>query len=305
MKTGKLSSTLRTVVAWRAGIILLLLAAAAPFASVAATPIPAVSIRGEVYSNVVVRQSSVSSVTLSHSRGMMTLSPAKLTRTELEDLGLVEKPAPKPQPAENPVDLNLTQPASRVVYDTRTVIDRLREGKNGAGFDFKQILPLLENAHFPVLVFAIPVVLYLFLCLCFMLICKKAGKPSALTWVPIVQMLPLYRAANMSPIWFLLMLLQLLLYGVLITMMCRQTVQPAVLMGSGIGMGVLGVIHTIGWIVWGFKIAIARGKSPILGVALLLPVVNVLAFLYLAFSSGDGVPAAPSPAAVRKPILAS
>jgi uncharacterized membrane protein YhaH (DUF805 family) len=44
-------------------------------------------------------------------------------------------------------------------------------------------------------------------------------------------------------------------------------------------------------ILWGFKIAKARGKSLWIGVLLLLPVTNLFAFLYLAFSdsaSGDG-----------------
>jgi len=41
-------------------------------------------------------------------------------------------------------------------------------------------------------------------------------------------------------------------------------------------------------VVWGFKIAYARGKSPVIGVMLLLPVLDSLAFLYLAFSSASG-----------------
>ena len=47
------------------------------------------------------------------------------------------------------------------------------------------------------------------------------------------------------------------------------------------------VLSLIVMVVWFFKIAKARGKSAWVGLFLLLPVTNLFAFLYLAFSDGS------------------
>ena len=98
---------------------------------------------------------------------------------------------------------------------------------------------------------------YLFLCHCLKLICMKTGfAAGVLIWIPFLQLVPLLRAAGMSGWW---------LVGFLI---------PGV--------------NLIAQIVWCFKIVQKRGKSALVAIALLLPVTNLLAILYLAFSSGAG-----------------
>ena len=88
-----------------------------------------------------------------------------------------------------------------------------------------------------------------------MLICRKTGNPpGVLVWVPVLQLFPMLRAAGMSGWWFLAYFVPLL-----------NLVPP---------------------ILWSLKIAKARGKSVWVGVLLLLPVTNLFAFLYLAFSDG-------------------
>jgi hypothetical protein len=97
--------------------------------------------------------------------------------------------------------------------------------------------------------------LYVMFSYCGMLICTKAGhEPGALIWIPVLQLIPLLRAAGMSGAWFLA-------YFV-----------PG--------------LNLIGHILWSFKIAQARGKSPFVGVLLLFPVTNILGYLYLALSNG-------------------
>jgi hypothetical protein len=97
--------------------------------------------------------------------------------------------------------------------------------------------------------------IYLFYSYCCMLICQKAGQePSMLIWLPIFKMLPLLRAAGMSPFYFLS-------YALLAT-------------------------SPITHIRWCFKIAGARGKSGWTGFWLALPPTFIFAFLYLAFSAG-------------------
>ncbi len=96
-------------------------------------------------------------------------------------------------------------------------------------------------------------VLYLFFCWCCRQICRKTGQTSlALVWFPLLKQIPLLRAAGMSPSWILANLLP----------------------------PVFGIV----FIVWCFKIARARGKGSLTGFLLLLPGLNVFAFLYLAFA---------------------
>ena len=107
---------------------------------------------------------------------------------------------------------------------------------------------------------------YLFFCYCCRLICRKVGQKSvALLWLPLFKHIPLLRAAGINPAWFLAILLP--------------------------------PVYLIVYIVWCFKIARARGKSAFVGLLLLLPVLNVLAFLYLALA--DKLSAAESAALSR------
>jgi hypothetical protein len=99
---------------------------------------------------------------------------------------------------------------------------------------------------------------FVYLTFCFLCrqICVKTGQePSLLIWMPILKQFPMLRAAGMSAWWFLLNF-----------------------------VGLWGIRS----LVWCFKIAVARGKHWSVGLLLVLPVTNIFAFLYLAFSSGLG-----------------
>lgn len=98
--------------------------------------------------------------------------------------------------------------------------------------------------------------LYLLYCYCLKLICAKAGsEPGFLIWLPGLQTLPLLRAAGMSGWWFLASFVPLL--------------------------------NVIGYLLWCVKIVHKRGKGMFTVLLLILPVTNILALLYLAFSGGD------------------
>jgi Family of unknown function (DUF5684) len=95
--------------------------------------------------------------------------------------------------------------------------------------------------------------LYLFYSYCCMLICRKTGNsPGVLVWLPLLKLLPMLRAAGMSGWWFLAYFVPL--------------------------------VNLVPLVLWPLKIAKARGKSVWVGVLLLLPITNLFAFLYLAFS---------------------
>ena len=97
---------------------------------------------------------------------------------------------------------------------------------------------------------------------CCQLICLKAKQPpSLLVWLPVLQIVPLLRAAGMSGWWFLACFIP--------------------------------ILNIVAQILWCVNIAKARGKSVWVGVLLILPLTNLLAFLYLAFSSEEQTDAAP------------
>ncbi len=100
------------------------------------------------------------------------------------------------------------------------------------------------------------VLLYLLSCYCGLLICQKTGNPAgALVWIPVLQLIPLLRAAGMSPAWLLAFLVPLL--------------------------------NIVAQIVWSLNIVKARGKSAWVAFFLVLPVTTIFAYLYLAFSNGE------------------
>ncbi len=102
-------------------------------------------------------------------------------------------------------------------------------------------------------VLGIGLLIYGFFSYCSMLICQKTGtSPGLLVWVPVLQLIPLLRAAGMSGSWFLA-------YWV-----------PG--------------LNIVAQVVWSVQIAKTRGKTGWVALLLLLPLVNLLAFLYLAFS---------------------
>lgn len=103
------------------------------------------------------------------------------------------------------------------------------------------------------LMFAILGVTHLFVSMLFWMICRKThNSPGPLVWVPVLQLIPLLRAANMSRIWFFAYFIP--------------------------------VINIIAQIVWSIKICKTRGKSPFVAFLLILPPTSLFAFLYLAFS---------------------
>jgi hypothetical protein len=96
-------------------------------------------------------------------------------------------------------------------------------------------------------------ILYLFFCYCCMQICIKTdNRPGILVWLPGFQMVPLLRAAGM-PSWLFILLF-------------------------------VPVVGAIIYIVWCFRIARVRQKNAFWGFLLLLPVIGVVAFVYLALS---------------------
>ena len=108
------------------------------------------------------------------------------------------------------------------------------------------------------IILGISAVVYVFLSICFWMICRKTHiAPGPLVWVPFLQLIPLLRAANMPRVWFFAYFIP--------------------------------IINIIPIIVLAIKIVKSRGKSPWVAFLLLLPLTTPFAFLYLAFSSSAPV----------------
>lgn len=95
--------------------------------------------------------------------------------------------------------------------------------------------------------------LYVFICHCLKLICRKAGhEPGALIWIPIVNLIPLLTVAKL-PVWLIIAFL-------------------------------IPVVNVIVSIVMWVKICQALGKSGWLVIMMFIPLVNLAFIPYLAFS---------------------
>jgi hypothetical protein len=98
---------------------------------------------------------------------------------------------------------------------------------------------------------------HLFFSYCCLRICRRAGaEGGVLVWIPVLQMVPMLRAAGMSGWWFLAMFVPL--------------------------------VNLVVQVMWSFNLVRACGKGWVLGLLLLLPVTNVVVFLYLAFCGDRG-----------------
>jgi len=207
--------------------------------------LPVLQVGTHTYSNVTVTTKNPRYIVIMHSEGLASIKLKELSKETLKTLGYkVEEPPPAsatksflPQNVE--LDPKIKDIQEKTVAETKEFVQRL---------DSKVLIAILGGI----------VLLYLFTCYCYMLICKKAGgEPGVLVWLPVLQLFPLLKAAGMSVWWFVLWFVPILNVGVTI--------------------------------LWSVKICQARGKSSWLALPLLFPLTSIFTFLYLAFA--DSLPA--------------
>jgi hypothetical protein len=214
---------------------------------------PTLQVGSHVYTNVTVTTKAKNYIFILHAAGMANIPLADLPEETRTQLGYVPE-VTKTQKASNwakdkMADLHIGQINTADLQDP----NKLREKAVVVFEKARAIDSKLCGA-----IMGGALLIYLFYCYCCLLICQKAGhEPGLLIWIPIFQFIPLLRAARMSAGWFV----------------------ASILIVPGL----------IGGIIWSFKIAKARGKSPVTGFLMLVPLLGVFPFLYLAFA--DKVPA--------------
>lgn len=200
-----------------------------------------------VYSNVTVTTKSKEYIVIQHASGLTSLKVAELPPDLHEALGY----GPSKSTKKN--GLTLTAKAKAMAGNISTEQIKQTWSKHSQGGSPAEIWKRIDKK---ILFVALGVfaVVYLFFCFCASLICKKAGRPGGLlVWLPVLQYIPLLRAARMSPLWLLAMFVPLL--------------------------------NIVAHIMWSFKIAGVRGQGVFTAIFLILPTYP-LAFMYLAFAGG-------------------
>lgn len=214
-----------------------------------------------LYSNVTVTTKSKDYIVIQHANGLTSLRVAELPPEVHEALGF------GPVKGSKDGSFGATAKAKAMVNAIPSKqIEQVWSKHAPAGSPSLKIETLDSKIIFSILgVFA---ALYLFFCYCASLICNKAGRPGGvLVWLPILQFIPLFRAARMSPLWLLAMFIPLL--------------------------------NIVAHIMWSFRIAGVRGQGLFTAIFLILPTYP-LAFMYLAFAGGasdgqsDGLNSAPT-----------
>lgn len=209
-------------------------------------------IGARTYTNVTVTTKRANYIFIVHAGGMNSIKTAELPLEIRQALGYAV-------PAKARASTNTAAAwAKREIG--RVSLPQVKElgvqmGQKWKGKAFGGLPACLSRPKLVAAAVGIALLLYLFQSYCCLLICRKTGnQPGILVWLPGLQLLPLLRAAGMSGWWFLAFFVPLL--------------------------------NLVAGVLWCLNIAKARGKSIWVGILLLLPVTNLFAFLYLAFSSG-------------------
>jgi len=214
---------------------------------------PLLRIGAQVYTNVTVTTKAKNYIFILHAGGMNNIKIADLPEDVREKLGypVTEKLKPGTNGPAAWAKAEVARIETPRLKEMRTKLEQRLRANNLDDLSLKALL----GSRRGLAAAGIALVIYLFHCYCFLLICRKAGHPPGpLVWVPLLQFFPLLRAAGMSPWWFL--------------------------------AGLLPLLNIIAFVVWSVQIAKARGKSGWTAFFLILPITYFLAFLYLAFSDG-------------------
>jgi hypothetical protein len=206
------------------------------------------------YRNVTVTTKSKNYVFILHSKGMTNIKVADLTSDLRTSLGYQDPAAPHVK-TNTPAAWARQTLAKMDTPQVTRLRDQAAAAWQSTGVSDRLRLPQF-NQNVLIIATVALVGLYLLHCYCCLLICRKAGgQPGPLIWVPFLQLIPLLKAASMSPWWIL-------------------------------GFMFPGV-NLVGHVLLCIKLAEARRKTLLVALLLIFPLSSPFAALYLAFSGGE------------------
>ena len=214
--------------------------------------LPSLKIGTDVFTNVTVYQITATDIFVKHGRGFGNAKISNLDDPTLELLGL--KTAKKVERTRTG-DTNSNSAVMAAAMDKfkSSLAARDVELTPEAAAALEAIAKFKPTAQMLYGTLAALVIGYLFSCLCLQKVCVNAGSiPGALVWLPVLQIFPLLRAARIPAWWFIICFIP--------------------------------VLNILLHVLWSIRIVKACGKGGLVTLMLLLPLTNVLAILYLAFS---------------------
>jgi len=226
----------------RAVLFLLLLLSSAAFAA-NDDMLGMLQIGDHTYQNVTVRTKAKDYIFIVHSAGMTNIKVSQLPGEVLEKLGYVPTAKRQTSPLASLTGTSVTK-------GTVAFVDELKARLPSAS-------TMQELRGHSSLILALAIVLlitHLFFSYCCLLICRKTGTNAGiLVWLPLLQIVPMLRAASMS-VWWL-----------------------AALFVPGLNL--------FGYGLWSIRIVKARQKTTPLAMLLIFPLTSWFAFLFLALSN--------------------
>lgn len=224
------------------------------------------------FDNVWVHRQTNNNVLIRHAAGIHTIKLTSLPKTDLEalrpqlgDLAAIEHESKFAELNERVQEIDFGTDARAILQER-----------------IEQITSLVRLLQVPLLVAALlgHIVLSVFI----VALCRGTETRAGFgAWVPLLNLSVLMRAARMNGCWPLLGIMG---YLVVIALFGNQWVQPNSIPGLAVGLfgALTGIVAGVMWLVWCFKICIARNHSGWLGLLLLIPGVNLVTITYLAFS---------------------
>jgi uncharacterized protein DUF5684 len=207
------------------------------------------------YSNVTITALGNTHISFKHADGVATVKVSRLPPEELAKIGYTPPPPPK-----SLLDYakDLTSQLKALAPQLTTSFAQWRNDPRVQMLEqeIRAEANRVMTENDKVILYSVfggVACIYILFCLAAIKLCRKTSvRPGLWVWLPGFQAIPLLKAAGMSP-WNFFWLL----------------IPP---------------INLIVIMVWCFKICRAREKTSALGFLLLIPVINIFAYFYLAFS---------------------
>jgi hypothetical protein len=199
----------------------------------------------DTYTNVTVYNKTATRVFFKHAGGLNSIKVKDLSAEDSKKLGYTPAEPDKPSPLSSKVEaLTAKIRQTKAGEFLRSMSSSYQDKLKASGVNMGALL---------MVVLAVWLVFHLFYSFCMRKICLKVKtEPGILVWLPVLQLIPLHRAAGISPWLFLLYFIPL--FGIFV------------------------------FIYLCIKLCKALGKTAWLVLLVFLPLLNLLFIPYLAFS---------------------